>query len=120
MIGISGVEGALRVLRGNTLGIKAGCALSKRASSGPTRLDPATSSPCEAWFGSEFRGQVARGRGTAEYRTEEYRMSKGEAARRRGYYSKWDGGGGLGIKRMNEKRFLIDEIHLLWSCRFWV
>ncbi len=26
-----------------------GCALSKRASSGPTRLDPATLSPCEAY-----------------------------------------------------------------------
>ena len=51
MIWISGVDGALRVLRGNTLGIKAGCALSKRASSGPTRLAPATSSYGEAWFG---------------------------------------------------------------------
>jgi hypothetical protein len=49
MIGISGVEAASRVLWGNTLGIKAGCALSKRASSGPTRLDPATLSPCEAF-----------------------------------------------------------------------
>ncbi len=42
-----GGGGALRVLRGNTLGIKAGCALSKRASSGPTRLDPAPASPCK-------------------------------------------------------------------------
>ncbi len=48
---ISSVEGALRVLRNNTLGINAGCALSKRASSGPAGFDPATLSPCEAWFG---------------------------------------------------------------------
>ncbi len=47
--GIWAVEGASRVLRGNTLWIKAGCALSKRASSVPTRLAPATSSPCEAY-----------------------------------------------------------------------
>ena len=61
MIRISSVEGALRVLRGNTLGINAGCALSKRASSGPIRLDPATLSPCEAWFGSGFRRQESGG-----------------------------------------------------------
>ncbi len=61
MIGIFAVEGALRVLRNNTLGINAGCALSKRASSGPIRLAPATFSPCEAWFGSEFRRQESGG-----------------------------------------------------------
>ncbi len=48
---IFGVEGAWRVLRGNTLWIKTGRALSKRASSGPASFDPATLSPCEAWFG---------------------------------------------------------------------
>ncbi len=58
MIAISAVEGASRVLRGNTLGIKAGCALSKRASSGPTRLDPATLSPGEAWCRSQESGGI--------------------------------------------------------------
>ena len=68
MIGISAVEGAWRELRGNTLGIKAGCALSKRASSGPTRLDPATLSPCEACFRSESRIQESGGKDTAARR----------------------------------------------------
>ena len=40
MIGIWAVEGALRESGSDSLGIKAGCALSKRASSGSTRLDP--------------------------------------------------------------------------------
>ena len=55
-------DGALRVLRGNTLWINAGCALSKRASSGPIRLDPATSSPCKAFF-----SQVKNLRQSADY-----------------------------------------------------
>ena len=57
MIGISAVEGALRESGGDSLWIKTGRALSKRASSGPAGFDPATLSPCEAWFGSEFRRQ---------------------------------------------------------------
>ncbi len=57
MIGISAVEGASRESRGDSLGIKTGRALSKRASSGPAGFAPATSSPCEAWFWGEFRSQ---------------------------------------------------------------
>ncbi len=84
MIRISGVDGVSRVLRGNTLWIKTGCSLSEQAPSGSACFDPATSSPCEAWFGSESRSQESGGGGgdggrdlTAECRTEKCRMSKG-------------------------------------------
>ena len=50
MIRISAVEGASRESRGDCLGSKTGCALSKRASSGPAGFAPATASPCEALF----------------------------------------------------------------------
>jgi len=57
MIGIAVVEGAWRVLRGNTLWIKTALAFVVRAPAGQIRLAPATSSPCEAWLGSEYRIQ---------------------------------------------------------------
>ncbi len=51
MIRIWAVEGASRVLRGNTLWIKKCRALSKRVSSGPASFDPVRhgGSPCEAY-----------------------------------------------------------------------
>ncbi len=58
MMWIAAVEGASRESLCGSLGIKAGCALSKRASSGPTRLAPATSSPCEAFWIYYLRGTI--------------------------------------------------------------
>ncbi len=50
MIRIAAVEGASRESRCDSLWIKTGRALSKRASSGPAGFGPAGSSPCEAYF----------------------------------------------------------------------
>ncbi len=58
MIRISAVEGASRESLCDSLWIKTGCALSEQAPSGPAGFDPATLSPCEAWFGvHEARGR---------------------------------------------------------------
>ena len=54
--------GRLAGVAGNTLWIKTGRALSEQAPSGPDGFDPATLSPCEAWFGMyEAGGQESGG-----------------------------------------------------------
>ena len=61
-----GTEGASRVLRGNSLWITTGCALSERVPSGPVGCDPATASPGEAWFQGTAVG-VRGGKNTKIY-----------------------------------------------------
>ena len=57
-----GCGGRFAGVAGNTLWINTGCALSEQALSGPDGFDPATSSPCEAWFGMyEAGGQESGG-----------------------------------------------------------
>ncbi len=56
-----GAEGASRESLCDSLRIKTGRSLSKRASSGSASFDPATSSPCEDWFGENSEGRRQEG-----------------------------------------------------------